>query len=61
MDLFDLDDYFEDRNSLKHVVCPSLVVGSKTDQLFPIEQQQQMADGLKQAGLYQNLIFCINL
>jgi len=50
MDLFDLDDYFEDRNSLKHVVCPSLVVGSKTDQLFPIEQQQQMADGLKQAG-----------
>ena len=51
MDLFDLNDYFEDRDATRHVACPSLVMGAKTDLLFPIEQQQQMAKDIENSGL----------
>ncbi|MGD9843102.1 MAG: homoserine O-acetyltransferase [Steroidobacteraceae bacterium] len=53
MDLFDLTDHGE--GSLAEAfkrfkVEKSLIVGVETDLLFPIEQQQELADGLKAVG-----------
>lgn len=51
MDLFNLIEGYEDANSaLQRIRCPVLVLGSKTDILFPIWQQKQLADGLIEAG-----------
>jgi len=50
MDLYDLNDYFQDGNASSRISCPSLVMGANTDLLFPIQQQQQMAQNIKRAG-----------
>ena len=55
MDLFDIQDYFPDKNAYEQVKqIPSLVMGANTDQLFPIHQQREMADKLKKSGLFNN-------
>jgi homoserine acetyltransferase len=51
MDLFNLTEGHENAiDALSKIQCPVLVLGSKTDILFPIWQQKQLADGLIQAG-----------
>lgn len=52
MDLFDLADHGGSvGEALKRfMVERALVIGVETDLLFPIEQQQELADGLKAAG-----------
>ncbi|XP_076802489.1 serine O-succinyltransferase-like [Clavelina lepadiformis] len=53
MDLFDLNEYFddcEDKNGLNRVRCPTLVMGITTDMLFPVQQQRDLAEGLRRAG-----------
>ena len=51
MDLFNLVEGFEDSNTaLAKIRCPVLILGSKTDILFPIWQQKQLADGLIGSG-----------
>jgi homoserine acetyltransferase len=52
MDLFNLVEGFENsKAALSKIRCPVLVLGSKTDILFPIWQQKQLADGLIESGL----------
>ena len=54
MDLFDIQDYFPNKNAYEQVKqIPSLVMGANTDQLFPIHQQREMADKLKKSGSFQ--------
>ena len=52
MDLFDLADHggsVQEALARFEVEC-ALVVGVETDLLFPVEQQQELADGLKAGG-----------
>lgn len=61
MDLFNLIEGYEDANSaLQRIRCPVLVLGSKTDILFPIWQQKQLADGLIAAGNAHITFFELN-
>jgi len=46
MDLYDLNDFA----SLSNVKVPTVVMGAKTDILFPIQQQRKMAQKLKETG-----------
>ena len=46
MDLYDLNDFAQ----LSSVEVPTLVMGAKTDILFPIQQQRKMAQRLKDEG-----------
>jgi homoserine O-acetyltransferase len=53
MDLFDLADHGEGSlsDALKRFkVERALIIGVETDMLFPIEQQQELADGLNTGG-----------
>jgi len=53
MDLFDLADHGEGSlaEALKRFkINSALIIGVETDLLFPIEQQQELADGLEGAG-----------
>lgn len=51
MDLFDIaEDYPTLSDALKKVQCPVMVLGVKTDILFPIWQQQELAAGIRAAG-----------
>ncbi|XP_067940861.1 uncharacterized protein [Watersipora subatra] len=51
MDLFDISEDYEDMNAaLKRVTCPAMVLGVKTDLLFPIWQQRELAAALRSAG-----------
>ncbi len=53
MDLFDLADHGEGSLSAalkRFKVQKALIIGVETDLLFPIEQQQELADGLTQEG-----------
>ena len=51
MDLFDLGETFGGLNTaLKRVTCPVMVMGVQTDILFPIAQQREMTQLLKEAG-----------
>ena len=52
MDLFDLADHGGSVNAAlrRFTVERALVVGVETDLLFPIEQQQELADGLAAGG-----------
>lgn len=58
MDLFDLTDHGEGSltEAFKRFKIESaLVIGVETDLLFPIEQQQELADGLSAAGIKTKL------
>jgi homoserine O-acetyltransferase len=53
MDLFDLADHGQGSlaESFKHFkVQQVLIIGVETDLLFPIEQQTELADGLRESG-----------
>lgn len=51
MDLFDLDEYFSQQGEgLSNVQCASLIMGAKTDLLFPIWQQKELAEQLSHFG-----------
>ncbi len=51
LDLFDISEGYQDLNAaLKNVTCPILVMGVKTDILFPVEKQRAIARVLKQSG-----------
>eukprot|EP00040_Diaphanoeca_grandis_P026613 m.149435 g.149435 ORF g.149435 m.149435 type:complete len:475 (-) comp30657_c0_seq1:187-1611(-) len=50
-DLFDLSDgHTSLRAGLSEIRCPTLVIGVQSDILFPIQQQRELVDGLKEAG-----------
>lgn len=52
MDWFDLDDYGGTKLALKDVRAErALVIGVKTDLLFPPDQQLEIAEGLRHAGV----------
>lgn len=53
MDLFDLADHGDGSvaEALRRFTVPrALIIGVETDMLFPIEQQQELADGLQAGG-----------
>ena len=51
MDLFDVAEDYEDMtDALRRIKCPSMVIGVRTDILFPIWQQRELAAGLRAAG-----------
>ena len=48
MDLFDIAEGFGDMNeALSRVQCPVMILGVKTDLLFPIWQQRELAAALR--------------
>ena len=54
MDLFDLAETFGSMHSaLSRVKCPIMVIGVKTDMLFPVWQQRELAQHLQEAGACQ--------
>jgi len=51
MDLFDAAEGFESTtDALVNVTCPVMVIGVQTDALFPVTQQREIADALKDSG-----------
>ncbi|XP_033122068.1 serine O-succinyltransferase-like isoform X2 [Anneissia japonica] len=51
MDLFDMSDGFDSlQEGLSRVKCPVMVIGVQTDILFPVWQQRQLSDLLKNSG-----------
>ena len=55
IDLFDISEGFDDVNAaLAKVKSPVLVVGFESDVLYPIWQQREMAQLLKDSGLYDS-------
>ena len=51
MDLFDISGGYSSMvSALANVVCPIMIMGSQTDILFPVSQQRELANGLKEAG-----------
>ena len=51
MDLFDMSkEHGSLVEGLSQVTCPVMVVGVKSDILFPIMQQQELADTLLESG-----------
>ena len=51
MDLFDLSETYGSMDAaLSRVKGPVMVIGVKTDQLFPVWQQRQLAKDLQAAG-----------
>ncbi|XP_052222230.1 uncharacterized protein LOC127838479 [Dreissena polymorpha] len=51
MDIFDIaEGYNSLEEALERVVCPSMVIGVKTDILFPIIQQRELATSLTKSG-----------
>ena len=58
MDLFDMSkEHGSLVEGLSQVTCPVMVVGVKSDILFPIMQQQELADTLLESGI--DLNYCI--
>ena len=59
MDLFDLAETFGSMHSaLSRVKCPIMVIGVKTDMLFPVWQQRELAQHLQEAGACQKRQTC---
>ena len=51
MDLYDIADGFSSlETAASHVKCPVLIMGAKTDILFPVKQQIDLSKMLKEAG-----------
>jgi homoserine O-acetyltransferase len=51
MDLFDAAEGFESTtDALANVKCPVMVIGVQTDALFPVTQQREIAEALKDSG-----------
>jgi homoserine O-acetyltransferase len=51
MDLFDIsEDYSTIIEALSNIKCPVMIMGAKTDALFPIEQQRELSTLLKESG-----------
>ena len=56
MDLFDMSKDHESLvEGLSKVQCPVMVVGVKSDILFPLIQQQELADTLMQTGRFTHI------
>lgn len=53
MDLFDLaETYGSLHEALSRVSCPAMVIGVKTDILFPVKQQREIANVMQETGMY---------
>jgi homoserine O-acetyltransferase len=53
MDLFDLSEGFPSvHDALSNIRCPVLVMGAQTDLLFPVKQQREIANVLKESGTF---------
>lgn len=51
MDLFDLSEGFADlKSALSNIKCPVMIMGAQTDILFPVKQQRDLANSLKESG-----------
>jgi homoserine acetyltransferase len=51
MDLYDVSNGFKNTNeALSNIKCPVMIMGSQTDILFPVTQQRQLANALKDSG-----------
>lgn len=51
MDLYDAADGFKDTTeALSNIKCPVMIMGSQTDILFPVTQQRELANALKESG-----------
>ena len=57
MDMFDMGDRVGSlEEGVARVQCPVLVLGVTSDILFPVEQQRQMAEMLKNTGQQATLM-----
>lgn len=69
MDLYDLSESFGSmENAMSRISGPVLVIGVKTDILFPVWQQRHIAEELKKAGgdhftmhIYEKLFFQVTI
>ncbi|EGD80868.1 homoserine O-acetyltransferase [Salpingoeca rosetta] len=51
MDMFDMTDGFEDPTSaIARITCPTLVIGVQSDLLFPVMQQREVVQLLREGG-----------
>lgn len=51
VDLFNLSEGYSSLNeALSKITCPTLIMGSQTDILFPVEKQRALAKGLRSNG-----------
>jgi len=50
MDLFDLMDPVNGRPAIERITCPTLVIGVRSDLLFPVWQQRELATALRKNG-----------
>ena len=51
MDIYDVANGFKDTNdALSNIKCPTMIMGSQTDILFPVSQQRELANSLKKSG-----------
>lgn len=61
MDLFDMSEGFASmEESLARIKAPALVIGAKTDILFPIQQQQELVKWLEASGHCRVTFFELN-
>jgi homoserine acetyltransferase len=50
-DLFDVADGFQSTTeALSNIKCPVMIMGSKTDILYPVTQQRELANSIKASG-----------
>ena len=53
MDMFDVADGYKSKaQALSRVHSPTMIIGVKSDILFPVWQQRQLAEQLKLSGYY---------
>jgi homoserine acetyltransferase len=51
MDLFDVSEGYSSINeALSRIKCPTMIMGAQTDVLFPVKQQRELAQWIKEAG-----------
>ena len=51
MDLYDISDGFNSlETAASYIKCPILIMGAKTDILFPVKQQIDLSKILKNSG-----------
>ena len=51
MDLFDAAEGFESTSdALSNIKSPVMVIGVQTDALFPVQQQREISEALKDSG-----------
>ncbi len=51
MDLFDLSEGHDTLvEAFSYIKCPVLIMGAQTDILFPVKQQRELSNILKESG-----------